>query len=130
MLIRNQKGAGVLETLLVCTLVSILIGMVIPYYQRLAQEAKEVTLQSSLVNIRKSIELYRALKGKYPPNLESLVTQQYVIPVRGDTFISGEYLRSQAIDAEGKLLDSFGNRYKYSSWSGGVASGTKGYEKW
>lgn len=130
MRIRNQKGAGILETLLVCILMSILIGMVIPYYQRLAQEAKEAALQTSLSQIRKGVELYSVLQGHFPTDLKSLVNARYVIPVRENTFFSGEYLRKQVLDDEGNLLDPFGNRYRYKPKNGTVNSETEGYENW
>jgi len=127
---QNQKGAGILETLLVCIVVSILIGTVIPYYQRLAQQAKEATLQTALANIRKAIELYYVLQGKYPDKLEDLVGARYIIPVREDTPIAGEYLRAQAMNKEGNLLDPFGNKYQYNHKDGTVSSKTDGYQKW
>lgn len=130
MRIRKQKGTGTLETLLVCILVSILIGAVIPYYQQMMQRARESALQTGLVNIRKSIELYRALEGRYPADLKRLVHARYVIPVRKDTFFSGEYLRNQAVDAKGNLLDPFGNQYQYDPKDGTVFSETEGYESW
>jgi type II secretory pathway pseudopilin PulG len=130
MLIRNQKGAGVFETLLVCIIVSILIGTVIPYYQKLTLETKEVALQVGLGNMRKAIELYSLLHGKYPPDLRSLVNQRYLITVREEATISGEYLRAQAVDQEGNMLDPFGNRFGYDSRKGTVFSKTKAYESW
>lgn len=126
----NQRGQGILDTLLVCILVGILIGTVIPYYQRLAQEAREAALQMGLVNIRKGVELYQVIQGHYPPDLKSLVHVQFIIPAREDTFFSGEYLRHRATDRAGNLLDPFGNRYQYDPSKGTVVSGTKGYESW
>lgn len=126
----NQRGQGILDTLLVCILVSILIGTVIPYYQGLAQEAREAALQVGLVNIRKGVELYQALQGHYPPDLKNLMHTQFIIPAREDTFFSGEYLRHRATDPTGNLLDPFGNRYQYDPSRGTVVSGTKGYESW
>lgn len=130
MLLRNQKGAGILDTLLVCILAGILVGTVIPYYQKLQKDAKEATLRTGLMNIRKAIELYHILQGRYPSDLEGLVNARYLIPVREDTFFSGEYLRNQAIDASGHLLDPFGNRYNYDQETGSVISGTDGYHDW
>jgi Tfp pilus assembly protein PilE len=130
MLIRDQKGAGVFETLLVCILVAILIGTVIPYYRNLTREAKEVALQGSLVNLRKAVELYHILQGKYPLDLKRLATEKYVIPIRGDTFFSGEYLRAQAVDTDGYPIDPFGARYRYDPQKGKVASASRGYETW
>jgi competence protein ComGC len=127
---RNQKGLGIFDTLLVCIFVSVLIGMVIPYYQTLAQNAREVALKTGLANIRKGIELYQALQGHNPPDLKKMVRTRYIIATREDTFFSGEYLRAQAEDGEGDLIDPFGNRYRYDPKDGSVTSGTKEYEKW
>jgi type II secretory pathway pseudopilin PulG len=121
---------GIFDTLLVCILVSILIGTVIPYYQQLAREAKETALQTGLANIRKGIDLYRVLQGRLPADLKSLVHARYIIPAREDTFFSGEYLRSQATDSTGNLVDPFGNQYRYNPLKGTVSSGTEGYETW
>ena len=130
MLLRNQKGAGVLETLLVCIVVSIMIGFVIPYHQKMAQEAKETALSTGLASIRKSIQLYALLHGKFPKDLKDLVQERYLLPIREDTFISGEYLRAQAVDNEGRLIDPFGSRFIYDQKGGTVQSGTKVYERW
>src|SRR3989338_1471240 len=111
--IMNEKGLGILDTLFVCILVSILIGTVIPYYQRLEREAKEAALQTGLVNIRKGIELYQALQGSFPRDLRNLVKKRYVIAARNDSFFSGEYLTAQATDAQGNLIDPFGVPYIY-----------------
>lgn len=130
MLIRSEKGGGILDALLICILVSILIGTVIPYYQSLTRNAKEVALQAGLVSLRKAVELYQTLKGKYPSNLKSLINEKYVIPIREDTFFSGEYLRMQAVDADGYPIDPFGVRYRYDPQGGKVVSASRGYETW
>lgn len=127
---KNQKGMGVLDALFVCILVSLLIGTVIPYYKKLAQDAREMALQTGLLSIRKALDLHQALQGGYPTDLKSLVNKRYVVSAREDTFFSGEYLRAQTMDAEGDLLDPFGNRYQYNIKTGKVSSGTKGYETW
>ena len=125
----NQKGFTALETLFVCIIIGILIGIAWPYYLRLEREAKEVTLRTGLVNIRSGIGLYHALQQNYPADLKNLVRRKYLLPVR-DEIISGEYLMAQAVDGEGNLLDPFGNRYRYDPGSGQVVSSTEGYENW
>lgn len=130
MRIQSQKGAGILDTLLVCILVSILIGIVIPYHYRMTQKAKETALQVGLNQIRKGVELHYVLQGRFPKNLKSLIHARYVVPVRDDTFFSGEYLRAQVVDQQGNLLDPFGNQYRYNPNSGAVVSETEGYEHW
>lgn len=129
MLKSNQKGFTSLETLFVCIIIGLFIGIAIPYYQRVALEAKKVTLKAGLVNIRSAIGLYHALEQNYPADLKNLVHEKYVLPVNGK-IISTEYLMAQSIDAEGNLLDSFGNRYRYDRLTGQVASSTEGYESW
>lgn len=127
---RNERGLGIFDTLLVCILVSILIGIVIPYYRGMEREAKESALQTGLAALRKGIELYRLLEGEFPTDLKNLAHARYVIPVREDTFFSGDYLRGQTLDKEGNLLDPFGNRYRYDPKNGAVTSATGGYEDW
>lgn len=128
--LQNEKGLGIFDTILVCTLIGILIGIAIPYYQKLVKEAREVALRSGLVNVRKGVELYHALQGHYPADLKNLARRRYVVETRKDTFFSGEYLSAVSSDAEGYLLDSFGNRYLYDPVRGHVTSTTKGYETW
>ena len=128
--LKNEKGLGILDTLFVCILVSILIGTVIPYYQKLEREAREVALRTGLANIRKGIELHYTLQGRFPSNLKSLLNKRYIVAARSDTFFSGEYLRAQAVDKEGNLLDPFGNHYKYNEKNGNVHSESRGYESW
>ncbi len=129
MLRSDQKGFTALETLLVCIVISLLIGIATSYYQRLALEAKEVTLTTGLVNIRNGIGLYRVLQQHYPEDLKNLVKEKYLLPVN-DKIISGEYLAAQSLDGDGNLLDPFGNRYRYDPTTGQVASNTQGYESW
>jgi Tfp pilus assembly protein PilE len=129
MLKPNQKGFTSLETLFVCIIIGLFIGIAVPYYERVALEAKEVTLRIGLVNIRSGIRLYYALQEHYPADLKSLIHKKYLLPVQ-DGIISGEYLTAQSVDSEGNLLDPFGNRYQYNPVSGHVVSSTKGYEIW
>lgn len=106
-----------------------LIGIAMPYYQKLALEAKEVTLRAELVNIRNGVELYNALHRSYPADLKNLIRQKYLLPIN-DRLISGDYLVAQSMDEDGNLLNPFGNRYRYDPATGRVTSETKGYESW
>lgn len=125
----NEKGGGILDTLLVCILVGVLIGIFFPYYYKTVLEGKEVALRADLLTIRKGIQLYRILENKYPADLKSLIHQKYVV-TRGDTFFTGEYLNAQRVNAEGNPIDPFGNPYRYKMQHGIVSSETKGYVTW
>lgn len=130
MRLRGEQGLGIIDTLIVVVLISILIGVVIPKYQRMAQEAREAVLQVSLGNIRKGIQLYVLTKKEIPPDLQVLIREQVVIPMASGTIFSDTYLNSVTMDSEGYPLDPFGNRFGYLPATGQVFSTTKGYEKW
>jgi type II secretory pathway pseudopilin PulG len=126
----GEKGLGIIDTLIVLVLISILIGVVIPKYQRMADEARETALKMGLQNIRMAIRVYHMVNQGYPADLKDLVNKRFILPVREDTIFSQEYLRTLAMDADGYPLDPYGNRYRYDSISGHVASITEGYENW
>lgn len=89
-----------------------------------------MVLRTGLNQIRKGVELYVLLQGHFPADLKSLVHARYVVPIRDDTFFSDDYLRAQAVDAEGYPVDPFGARYRYDPKEGKLASGSRGYESW
>lgn len=126
----NEKGLGIIETIIVCLLIAIMFGILMPKYQMVAKEARETALKMGLTNIRSSIQLYSALNNKPPADLKDLLGKRYLIPTREGTIFNDQYLRTSALDNEGNLIDPFGNRYSYESKDGKVSSTTKGYEGW
>jgi len=128
--IRDERGGWALETLFICVLVGIIMGILIPSHQRVSLEAKEITLKANLVNIRKAIELYYALNSRYPDDLRVLVRDKYKIPVKEGTFFSGEYLSARELGPDGNLLDPFGMQFQYENKDGSINSASRGYETW
>lgn len=126
----GEKGLGIIDTVVVLVLISILIGVLIPKYQRMAREAQEVALQISLGNIRKSIQGYILTQQKIPADLRDLMRERFVFPIQGGTIFTDQYLKTLSLDDEGYPTDPFGNRYGYDASRGLVYSTTKGYEKW
>jgi type II secretory pathway pseudopilin PulG len=126
----GEQGLGIFDTLLVCIIVAVMMGVVIPRYQRLADEARETALKTGLANIRQAIQVYVLMNQKVPEDLRDLTRERLMVPLREDTIFTTEYLRSLAQDSEGYPLDPFGNRYLYEPKVGSVSSTTKGYEKW
>lgn len=129
-LIEGKKGKTILDALLVCILVTIMIGVSFHYYHKVVQEAREVALKAGLVNIRKTIQLYHFVERQYPADLEVLVRKRLMLLAREDTFFKEGYLSAVTIDPEGHPLDSFGNQYRYDPRNGRISSGTPGYETW
>ena len=126
----GERGLGIIDTLIVLVLISIMIGVLIPRYQRIAQEAQETTLKIGLGNIRKGIMAYVLINQRLPTDLRNLLKERIILPVREDTIFTTEYLRTLALDSEGFPVDSFGNRYTYDPKTGRVNSTTQGYETW
>ncbi|MBI3812685.1 MAG: type II secretion system protein [Nitrospirae bacterium] len=130
MRLKGEQGLGIVDTLIVVVLISIFMGVLLPKYQRMAQEAREVALQISLGNIRKAIQLYVLTRQKIPADLRDLIREKYIFPIQEGTVFSDQYLKANALDNTGYPVDPFGNRYGYDPNIGRLYSTTKGYEKW
>ena len=132
----NRKGLTVLDALITLCLAGILIGVVIPKYQRVAREAQEVALKTGLSNIRTSISLFRMLNGRNPDSLHELIEKEVMLPARtgtgpyADSLFKQKYLNQLAMDTQGNLLDSFGNPFIYDPALAEVRSSTQGCETW
>ena len=134
---KNEQGITILDSIFTLCIIGILIGVVIPKYQRAAHEAQEAALKMGLANIRTSIRLFRVLNERNPMSLKELVEKDVLLPARsgidpfsGPIFLDEKYLIQQAQDKEGYLVDAFGNRYAYDPVRGEVKAATKGYERW
>jgi competence protein ComGC len=135
--LKDGQGLTIIDALISLCLIGILVGVVIPKYQRVAQEAQEAALKMGLANIRTSIRLFRVLNERNPRSLNELVENAVLLPARSGTdpssspiFLDEKYLIRQAQDSEGRLVDAFGNRYAYDPVRGEVRASTKGYERW
>lgn len=77
------RGFTLLELLIVMSIIVILAAVALPLYQQHAQRAREVTLRTNLVEMRRMIDRYASDKGRLPPSSDDLVTAGYLreIPV-------------------------------------------------
>ncbi|MCC7341628.1 MAG: type II secretion system protein [Bryobacterales bacterium] len=79
----SRRGFTLVELLIVMTILSILISMAIPIYQRSIQRAKESVLKQNLFTLRTVIDEYTYDKQRAPQSLQDLVENGYLreIPV-------------------------------------------------
>jgi type II secretory pathway pseudopilin PulG len=132
----NRNGFTAIDAAITICLIGVLIGIVIPKYQRVAHEAQEVALKSALRNIRTSIKLFKALNERNPKGLNEMIEKEVILPARiGNDPYTGslfkdKYLIEHAVDSKGNLLDAFGNPFIYDLRKGEVRTTTKGYETW
>ena len=124
----NEKGSGIVESLIALIIISILVVVVMDRYETIIEEAKEVALKTELNNLRQTILFFKIKNGRYPESLKELVTSQFVIPYRGDTIIKAKYLEPYALDKDKNILDPFDLPFAYDPATGRVWSVKKGFE--
>lgn len=74
----TPSGFTLIELLVVMTIIGILLTIAAPRYFHSVQKSRETVLRDDLSIMRKSLDQYYADNGKYPDNLDALVTQRYL----------------------------------------------------
>ncbi len=80
---RSRAGFTLIEILIVMTIVSILVSIAVPMYQKAILRAKESLLRNNLFTLRTVIDEYTYDKQKAPQTLQDLVSEGYLreVPV-------------------------------------------------
>ena len=79
-------GFTLIELLIVMVLLVLLAGVSLTVYGTSVQRGKEAALKEDLFQMRKAIDEYYADKGKYPSDLQALVTEKYLRSIAPDPF--------------------------------------------
>lgn len=82
--IRNgDAGFTLIELMIVMAIISILVSIAVPLYQKSIIATKESVLRQNLFTLRTVIDEYTYDKGKAPQSLEDLVREGYLrqIPI-------------------------------------------------
>lgn len=74
----TQRGFSLLELMIAMFIMIILLSIAVPTYERSVRQAREIVLKENLFQIRRSIDQFRADKGKLPQSVEDLVTEKYL----------------------------------------------------
>jgi len=79
----RRRGFTFIELLIVMTIISILVSIAVPLYQKSILRAKEAVLRNNLFTLRMAIDEYTFDKKKAPQRLQDLVDAGYLrqIPV-------------------------------------------------
>lgn len=81
----NRRGGFTLiELLIVMSIITILVSLAIPTYQRSILRSKETVLKSNLFTLRQVIDEYTYDKQKAPQALQDLVQEGYLREVPKD----------------------------------------------
>jgi general secretion pathway protein G len=73
-----QRGFTLIELIVVMTVISLLLTLAAPRYFRSIEQSKETVLKANLTSTRDALDKYHSDTGKYPDQLEDLVTKHYL----------------------------------------------------
>ncbi len=74
----RRGGFTLIELLVVMAVIATLLTIALPRYFQHLDRAREVTLKESLAVMREAIDKFQGDNGRYPENLEELVTRRYL----------------------------------------------------
>jgi general secretion pathway protein G len=83
---RQQRGFTLIELIIVCAMISILLGVMVPIYKIHILHANEAVLKEDLFNMRQAIDQYTQDKGKAPQELNDIVAAGYLHAIPKDPF--------------------------------------------
>jgi general secretion pathway protein G len=79
----GRSGFTMIELLIVMAVITILVSIAVPFYQKSIIRSKESVLKNNLFTMRTVIDEYTMDKGKAPQSLDDLVSEGYLrnVPV-------------------------------------------------
>jgi general secretion pathway protein G len=81
---RARRGFTLIELMVVMAIVSVLLAIAVPIYQKSIVRAKESVLRNNLMMLRSMIDEYTIDKQKAPESLQDLVSGGYLRQVPQD----------------------------------------------
>lgn len=105
---RNDVGFTLIEVIIVIAIIGIIAAIAIPQFANHINTARETADKANVQTLQSMVDLYHALEGEYPDDLEALE----------DTYLR-EPIVSPFKDA---VEDSDYNGYNYNSATGKVTS--------
>ena len=85
----GRRGFTLIELMIVMAIISILVAVAVPLYQRSVVRAKEAVLRQNLFSLRTVLDEYTYDKAKAPQSIQDLVTEGYLRQIPMDP-ITGE----------------------------------------
>jgi general secretion pathway protein G len=83
---KQQRGFTLIELIIVCAMISILLGVMVPIYKIHILHANEAVLKQDLRSMRDAIDQYTQDKQKAPQTLDDLVSAGYLHAIPKDPF--------------------------------------------
>src|SRR4029079_698474 len=92
--LRRSRGYTLIELIIVMAIISVLVAIAVPLYQKSLQRTKETLLKNNLFTLRTVIDEYTFDKKKAPQTLQDLVTEGYLRAVPMDPIMGNENWRT------------------------------------
>jgi general secretion pathway protein G len=80
----RRRGWTLIEIVIVLTIISILVSVAVPVYQKVVLRTRETVLRNNLFTMRTAIDNYAYDKQKAPQSLRDLVSEGYLRQVPED----------------------------------------------
>jgi general secretion pathway protein G len=85
-----QRGFTLIELMVVMAIISVLLAIALPIYQKSIIRAKESVLRNNLFTLRSMIDEYTIDKQKAPESLQDLVSDGYLRQIPQDPMTSSD----------------------------------------
>lgn len=86
----TRSGFTMIELMIVMAVITILVSIAVPFYQKSIIRSKESVLKNNLFTMRTVIDEYTMDKGKAPQSLQDLVTEGYLRNLPVDPMTSSD----------------------------------------
>jgi len=122
-----RAGFTLIELMVVLTVLALLLTLAVPRYFNHLERAKEATLKQDLSVMRDAIDKFHGDKGRYPDQLDELVSARYIrnIPVDPMTESGTTWRVIPPTDTEAK-----GAVYDIKSGADGKSADGSPYGEW
>lgn len=128
---RRRRGFTIIELMVVMTIISILVSLAVPFYQKSILRAKESVLRNNLFTMRTVIDEYTYDKQKAPQTLQDLVSEGYLRVVPRDPMTdSDSSWRIIMEDATGSVNSNESGIFDVRSGSQKMSLDGTAYSEW
>jgi general secretion pathway protein G len=123
---RKRNGYTLIELIIVMAIISVLVSIAVPMYQKSILSTKESLLRNNLFTLRTVIDEYTFDKKKAPQSLQDLVSEGYLRAVPIDPMTGNDSSWVTVTEDSLSMVDQTapGISYVYSGSSGKSLSGT------
>lgn len=97
--LRRTLGFTLIELMIVMAIISIILSIAVPMYQKAILRSKESVLRNNLFTLRTVVDEYTYDKQKAPQSLQDLVTDGYLRAVPIDPMTGNSEWRTEMEDA-------------------------------